>query len=383
MRVLLVIPSITNYFTFLEDLAGQLHERGHDVHLATSTRQITETDSYKRGMVATLHPIDFPRALNFFSHLRAARNLRRVVRTIRPDVISVHFSAALFTTAMARTNGWPVTTGMIHGLGSPTIQGWRRFIIARAEDWYARQMDELFVLTDDDRQLLVDRVPQANVKLLSSFGLGCDLDRFNLDAVGENKRSELREELEIATDDLVYIFIGRQTYFKGFDKVVRAFMHVYPQDFRQKLLLVGNKDRIHSTHLTDEEETEMENHPGIIQVGWREDVENFLALAHINVFPSHREGLPVNLMESLAMAVPVITINSRGCKEVVSHGLTGLVLTEDSVESIAEAMSYLRDNKEIREKFAQNSVADRKKFDRTKFIESQFEVMSRLTGLPV
>src|SRR5690606_19226289 len=110
--------------------------------------------------------------------------------------------------------------------------------------------------------------------------------------------------------DIVYVFIGRQTYFKGFNKVIQAFLKIYPEDKNQKLLLVGNVDNIHSTHLSPEEESILENHPGIINVGWQENVNEYLSISHINVFPSTREGMPVNLMESLSMGVPVITINS-------------------------------------------------------------------------
>ena len=386
LRVLFVIPSITSYFTFLEDLAGVLHSRGHDVHLATSTRHITETNAYKRGMVATLHTIDFPRALNISDHLKASKALRKLVRDIQPDVISVHFSAALFTTALAKSGDerkWPKTIGMVHGLGSPTISGWRKWAISQAENWYATRFDELYVLTKEDQDHLLARVPGAPVKLLESFGLGCDLDRFKSQNLLPEEQQRLRRMHGIGTEDFVYTFIGRQTYFKGFDKVVRAFLQIYPQDFRQKLLLVGNKDRIHPMHLSADEAREIETHPGIIRTGWKENVEQYLAISHLNVFPSVREGLPVNLMESLAMGVPVITINSRGCRDVVRHGIDGLVLTDLSVEALAHAMTYLRDNHEVRNNFSEQAVADRDRFDRNRFIEAQFKTFERLTGMEV
>lgn len=383
MRILLVIPSITNYYLFLEDLAGALHAKGHEVHLITSMRQITETNAYKRGMVATLHPVDLPRALNLATHLRAAKAMRQVVNDLKPDLISVHFSAALFTAAIARTPAWPATVGTVHGLGSPIIGGWRKWAIAMAEDFFTRRLDTTYVLTEDDRQWLSQRNPAAQVERLRSFGLGCDLSKFQPARFSPEFNSALRQKLGIFEDDTVFAFVGRQTYFKGFDKVIRAFMQIYPQDARQKLLLIGSKDKIHRTHLSRREYLELQHHPGIISVGWQEDVAQYLSIAHINVFPSQREGLPVNLMESLAMGIPVITTNARGNREVVQHLETGLVLSQNSQQAIAEAMAYLRDHPEVRAEMQRNAMNRRENFNRDLFVADQFEIIASHTNQQV
>lgn len=380
MKLLFVIPSITNYFTFLEDLIEELNSRNNEVHLATSRKHIARISAYRRNIKCEVHDIDFPRAIDPFRHFAAAKKVKELVQEIKPDIVNIHFSAALFTAMLGKDDSWPVTTGTIHGLGSPLISGWRKLMISQAEKWSAERADEIFVLTDDDREYLQKKARKATVKVLESFGMGCDLNRFDPDKVNQEEINKLKADLAIKDSDFVYIFIGRQTNFKGFDKVVRAFMLTKQKRPQSKLLLVGEKDRIHPTSLKAKFERALKSDPSIIKVGWRENVQDYLALAQLNVFPSEREGLPVNLMESLAMGVPVLTVNSRGCKEVVRDKIDGRVISDFSVEALSEEMIRLQDNPQILTEFSANAIKDRERFDRKHFVNNQLAIFERLTS---
>ena len=381
MKLLFVIPSITNYFTFLEGLIDALTKRNHEVHLATSRKHIARITAYRREIKCEVHDIDFPRALDPIRHYIAAKKVKKLVHEIDPDIVNIHFSAALFTAMLGKDNQWPVTTGTIHGLGSPLISGWRKAIISRAEKWSTSRVDEVFVLTEDDRHYLKKLTSDANVKVLESLGIGCDLDRFDRSKISPEKIQRLNLDLGITKEDFVYIFIGRQTNFKGFDKVVKAFLETKKTHPHSKLLLVGEKDRIHPTSLKPKFEKALKTDKSIIRVGWRENVQDYLEISHLNVFPSDREGLPVNLMESLAMGVPVLTINSRGCRDVVRHNIDGIVINETSVEALANTMRELQDDRTKLIELSKNALAGRDRFDRKHFIEKQFEIFERLTGL--
>lgn len=383
MKLLFVIPSITNYFTFLEDLIEELNRRDHKVHLATSRKHIARISAYRRNIKCEVHDIDFPRAIDPFRHFAAARKVKQLVHQLEPDIVNIHFSAALFTAMLGKDESWPVTTGTIHGLGSPLISGWRKLMISQAEKWSAERADEIFVLTADDRDYLQGKAKKANVKVLDSFGMGCDLERFDPQGLDPAKIEELKSELGITDLDFVYIFIGRQTNFKGFDKVVRAFMLTKQKRPHSKLLLVGEKDRIHPTSLKAKYERALRSDPAIIKVGWRENVQEYLAVSQLNVFPSEREGLPVNLMESLAMGVPVLTINSRGCKEVVRDKIDGRVMGDFSVEALSDEMIQLQDSPDLLKEYSKNALEGRNRFDRRHFVENQLSIFQRLVKKPI
>ena len=161
-----------------------------------------------------------------------------------------------------------------------------------------------------------------------------------------------------------------------FDHIIRAFLTLYGQHKNMKLLLVGAKDHIHSTNLTPKEEKALKNCPGIINVGWKENVSDYLLVADVNVFPSEREGMPVNLMESLAMGIPVITSDSRGCNEVVRHNINGLLLKNNSVQELSDNMLTLFNDHDLRKTLSENALNDRNRFDRSLYIAEMVEIFT-------
>ena len=378
MRVLFVIPSITNYFTFLEDIAIKLCEEGNEVFLATSTKHISNINCYHREVHGELMEIEFPRGFEWVEHIRASKQLNQIVTKVKPDLVNVHFSAALFTAAIAKNKHWPETIGTIHGVSFVMEKGWRRIALGFAESWAAKRMDKVYVLTEDDRKALSNKSAKINTDVIWSYGLGCDLNQFNIDNVSEKRREELRNKYNIRKDHFVFIFVGRQVHFKGFDKLIRAFVDLYSRDIKLKLLLVGDKDNIHSTNLDRTEEKIQNNCPGIVKVGWQENVHEYLSIAHVNVFPSIKEGMPVNLMESLAMGVPVITVDTRGCRNVVTHEHDGILIQNQDVEELKEKMLFMYENRDELERMKQNALSERAKFDRKYFIKDQLELYDSL-----
>lgn len=74
--------------------------------------------------------------------------------------------------------------------------------------------------------------------------------------------------------------------------------------------------------------------------GWASSdaVKAELLRAQVLVLPSFAEGLPVVLMEALALGRPVITSSIAGIPELVETGVNGWLVVPGSVESLVEAM---------------------------------------------
>ena len=288
---------MTNYFTFLEDLSLELIKKGESVYIATSSKHISGIKCYDREVHGELIEVDFPRGFEWAKHKRSAKELQSIVEEIKPDIVNVHFSAAMFTTAMAKNDKWPHTSAMIHGLAFPILKGWRKIAIGTAERWAAKKMDAIILLNEVDKKALSQSVSPEKIFVLKSFGLGCDLDKFNMQNMSEDSQTNFHRRLGVKKGDFVFIFVGRQVQFKRFDKLIRAFLELYGIHKNMKLILVGTRDSIHNSGLSVKEEDHMKKCPGVINVGWKENVNDYLQIANVNVFPSEREGMPLNLME--------------------------------------------------------------------------------------
>jgi len=371
MKILVVVPTITSYL-FLREFCRELAEKGWDVHLAASWTSLGQFESDTSRV--TFHAIEFPRGMNPISHFSAAGKLNDIVKLIRPDIIDVHFSAAAFTAALAKKAYWPPTITTVQGLRFPLASGIQAIPLKHAECWSAKKLDAFVVLTSDDHAAMIEAGIHKCIQQ-EGFGFGCDLSKFDANRFTQPEIDKIRNEHGINENDIVFIFIGRLVAFKGFHLAVRAFFKAYSSKKNVKLLVCGEFDSIHPSGLTEKEIAEFKTHEGVINIGWTDKVDHFLSIADAVVFPSEREGVPVNLMEALSMGVPVITCNSRGCREVIESSEGGILLENRDVDSVVGAMLDIIDNPSKREQFSTAALTYRDNFDRQKFVSGHVELV--------
>jgi glycosyltransferase involved in cell wall biosynthesis len=66
-----------------------------------------------------------------------------------------------------------------------------------------------------------------------------------------------------------------------------------------------------------------------------------LLAAHAFVLPAHHEPLGVGLMEAMACALPVVGTAAGGVRELVTHGVDGLLVPPRNPEALAGAFEHL------------------------------------------
>ncbi len=71
------------------------------------------------------------------------------------------------------------------------------------------------------------------------------------------------------------------------------------------------------------------------------------------VLPSKAEGIPVVLMEAMATEIPCVATRITGIPELIRHGEEGWLVPSGDEAQLAEAIAYLRDRPELRERLGQ------------------------------
>lgn len=342
--------------------------------IATSPNHLLGISCYDSPIKGVFYPIPFPRGINPIQYFIAAWHLKKLVEKIRPDLIHAHFFSSIFTLSIAKTNNFPITIGTYHGLNSPLTRGWKKKIFQILEKFTINRSSSTWLLNNED-YLYLNKNRKVNVH--STIGIGCNIKNFERDRINPITLKALKRKLKLY-NSFVFIFIGRQVVHKGFALVARAFLKLHSKSYKCKLLLLGVRDSIHPTGLTSKEEEIFFSLPSVIQVGWQTNVQDYLALSNVMVFPSFREGVPVCLMEALSMGVPVITLNSRGCRDVVRNEVDGVILDDDSMDSIYRAMIRLMNNSIEYKKFSRNAFLGRDRFDRKNYVREQILIYENM-----
>jgi glycosyltransferase involved in cell wall biosynthesis len=100
----------------------------------------------------------------------------------------------------------------------------------------------------------------------------------------------------------------------------------------------------------------------VIFLGQRDDVPHLLASSDLFVLPSLHEGLPLALLEAMALGLPVVASSIGGIREVVTDGKTGLLVPPGDPVALAGAIGRLFDDPELARRLstaAQESVRER------------------------
>jgi glycosyltransferase involved in cell wall biosynthesis len=79
----------------------------------------------------------------------------------------------------------------------------------------------------------------------------------------------------------------------------------------------------------------------LVFTGYVFDVDRFMSAFDIFLLPSHREGLPAALLDALSMGIPAIATDIRGCRELITHGETGMLVPPGDVAALAAAIDGL------------------------------------------
>jgi len=84
----------------------------------------------------------------------------------------------------------------------------------------------------------------------------------------------------------------------------------------------------------------------------RNDLFNLVRLADVFALPSYVEGLPISMLEAMALGKAVVSTSINGIPEAVKHLETGWLIEPGKVDALVEAIQTLKDDEALRERLA-------------------------------
>ena len=370
--LMMVVPSASSFLTFLREVAEAWIQSGGTVDVAAGPELQGVINAWPDGV--TRLPLPDFRTGSPSGTARAAWALRTAIRIRDPSIVHAHFSMAVVLAAAVKgmTNSRGRTwLGTFHGMHLRHPSDALSRALGAMEAWAARRLTAVSVLNAEDADALASHVSARRIRIVPGFGVGCDLSVCFPEGVPAGHRVLTRNRLGIPKDAFVVAYVGRRTSFKGFATAVRGFLQANLATSR--LLLVGSPDVAHRSGLRPEELVELERDPRIIDLGWQQHVPALLAVADVCVLPSQREGVPVTLMEALAVGTPVITINSRGCRDVVRDGVDGIILPFATADSLSACLTNLKADPSRIAALSSAAIAGRSRFDRCRFVTRELD----------
>ena len=114
----------------------------------------------------------------------------------------------------------------------------------------------------------------------------------------------------------------------------------------QTLMIVGDGPARESL---DKYSRELGLQDKVIFTGYRHDIPRMLAAMDIFVLPSLVEGIPVSLLEAMAMEKPIVASRVGGIPEVIQDGIDGILVTPASPDDLSTAIMNILKDKGLRD----------------------------------
>jgi len=258
--------------------------------------------------------------------------LVRFLRTHEIDILHTHrYKDTVLGTVAAKVAGVSKVVRTVHGLPEP-LRGWERmrFRAYGALETIALRSfaDRIIAVSEDIAQSL--RAAGHRRSAVMAIHNGIDLSALR----STRDPRDVRRELGIAADALVFGTVGRLSPVKGHASLLRAAQRLLRQEPNARFLFVGDGPLHHDLVTTA---IRLGVDRACVFAGARNDTPDVLGAMDVFVLPSLHEGIPMALLEAMALGTPVVATAVGGVPEIVSDGANGLLVTPRDDRALADS----------------------------------------------
>jgi glycosyltransferase involved in cell wall biosynthesis len=305
--------------------------------------------------------------------------LVRIFRRLRPDIVHTHNpKPGVYGRIAARTAAVPVIVNTVHGLYAQSDDRIaKRALVYGLERVAATCSHAELVQNPEDLETLSRlRVPASKLTLL---GNGIDLERFDPSSVADDVAQRARAELGAREPtDVIVGLVGRLVREKGYPEVFEAARRIGARMPHVRFAVIGGDDAAKADALSAGDLAAAEA-AGVRFLGARDDMVALYRGMDLYVLASHREGFPRAAMEAAAMGLPAIVTDVRGCRQVVDHELTGLLVPPRDGAALETAIVALASDVDRRRAMGEAARAKaRLQFDVQRCVDITLSTYQRL-----
>jgi glycosyltransferase involved in cell wall biosynthesis len=266
------------------------------------------------------------------------------LKEIRPHILHSHrYKEHILGALAGKLSHNPLTVQTYHGL-EENLPGWAGFkmnlynginvAVGKAT------ADGIVGVSSEITNILEGRYPSADVRCIRN---GIDLAQ----VVPTVERSATRAQLGVAPDTFVVGTVGRLMPIKGFEYLIEAFAQLRRQQgpHESKLVIVG--DGPSRAVLEQCAESHGLSHD-VKFLGMRTDVYNLMRAFDVFALSSLHEGVPMVLLEAMALGVPIVASRVGGIPEILEDCTEAVLVPAKDPEALSRAIRVVAGSSELR-----------------------------------
>ena len=329
---------------YLITLNDGLNKAGIKSVVATGYVQIGEIEDPDLKKLKPIRIKNLGRKISLMNDLKAAKEIRKVILKINPEVIHTHtFKAGLLVRAQRNRieEGLGKKVKFVHTFhghlfDDPEFKGFKALLIKSVEKRLSKNSEQLITVGENVKNDLDSKGIYGNDKTTSIPPAVAPLKL-------QNKKSALRKYGVKDKNRVRVIWLARVTGVKNPQRVIEIAKQLPEIDF----YIAGGGDLL--------ERIKKEAPINLKVLGWQ-DAKSVLPIADIFLSTSENEGMPIALIEAQLAAITVVATNVGSVPEVVLHNKTGIICSKSNDDLIV-AIKKLAQSKTLRVRFGKTGRA--------------------------
>jgi predicted N-acetyltransferase YhbS len=236
----------------------------------------------------------------------------------------------------------------------------------------SRWDDAAFAVTDEVRSSMGRRA--ADVVTLRH---GIDVDTV---AAEKSERDDVRAEFGIGDDEFVVGTVANFRPQKNYPNLLRAARLLLDREVPVRIVAVGQgPDEADVRRLHDE----LGLGDRVILTGFRNDAVRVMAACDAFTLASKWEGLPVAVMEAIALGLPIVSTDVGGMAEELTDGVDALLVASDDSVALADGIEQLATDDALRSRLGEAAGRRAVEFDVERTVvalESAYRSVARVAA---
>lgn len=272
----------------------------------------------------------FQRSINPVADYKAYKEIKKLIREFKPDIVHTHASKAGAVGRLAAIHcKVPVIVHTFHGHVFHSYFGkLKTSFYIFIERYLAKRSTTIVAISQKQKQELSDTFHITTKEHIRVVPLGFDLTRFTLHK--EENRKTFRDHYNLSDNQIAIGIIGRLAPVKNHELFVEGIWHLKQKgDIPFKAFIIGDGDTKqeimdHCCRLNVSFSEDPKAEADIIFTSWIKNVEWALHGIDIVALTSLNEGTPVSIIEAQAAGKYVVSTNVGGIEDVL-HPDCGLL----------------------------------------------------------
>lgn len=350
-RALITATVQSHVAQFHKPLMKLLKEDGYEIHVAARDN-LAEKNGLSLEFADCVYDVPFDRSPLSKKNIAAYSRLKEIIDSTEFEIISCNTPVGGVLTRLAarkaRKKGTRVfyTAHGFHFYQGAPLKNWLTFY--PLEKLLAHKTDVLVTVAGEDYALAQDKM---KTEIRRIHGIGANTEKYK--PLPQEEIVRMKEKEGLAAAYPVLLCVGELLRNKNQAAAINALAKVREKYPQARLLLAGNGPLLPELEKTARE---LQVEGSVDFLGYRTDLERYINMADIVLACSFREGLPMNVIESMLCAKPVIASVNRGHRELVEDGQTGYLVKADDPDAFAGKVTALLESPESYRIFCENAL---------------------------